>query len=126
MRRGSRSQLTQRHEMRILIAVVTCHKFRSRADAQRNTWVKDMHGAALRFFYGGGEAEGADEVILPVGDDYRSSRSICRAGLRYFVISSATSPNGHNAPCWTVSVPPAWSPELSWITCRNAKSVPAS
>ena len=38
-----RSQLTQRHEMKILIAVVTCHKFRSRADAQRNMLVKDMH-----------------------------------------------------------------------------------
>lgn len=40
---GRRSQLTQRHEVKILIAVVTCHKFRSRADAQRNMLVKDMH-----------------------------------------------------------------------------------
>ena len=66
--------------MKILIAVVTCHKFRSRVDAQRETWVKDLQGGAdLRFFLGeGGDAEWPDEVILPVRDDYRSLPQKCK------------------------------------------------
>jgi hypothetical protein len=65
--------------MKILVAVVTCHKFRSRADAQRETWIKDMRGADLRFFLGeGGDAERPDEVILPVRDDYRSLPQKCK------------------------------------------------
>lgn len=69
--------------MRILIAVVTCHKLRSRVAAQRETWVKDMHGADLRFFYGGGQVEREDEVILPVGDDYRSLPEKCRLMFKW-------------------------------------------
>jgi len=58
--------------MRILVACITCHKFRDRADAQRKTWVPDLVGADIRFFVGGGEPERPDEVILPVDDGYRA------------------------------------------------------
>lgn len=57
--------------MRVLIAVVTCHKFRDRADAQRATWAPEVTGADVRFFLGrGGPAQRADEVILDVDDNY--------------------------------------------------------
>lgn len=72
--------------MEILIAVVTCHKFRSRADAQRNMLVKDMH--------------------------------CWKKGMK---VAYCVGVNVDTMP-----LSPAWSPELSWIRCRNAKSVPAS
>lgn len=74
--------------MRTLISVVTCHKFRERADACRNTWVREVRGGAdVRFFVGidtrpieEGNAygysttlpvkENGDEVMLPCDDEY--------------------------------------------------------
>lgn len=60
--------------MKVLIAVITCHKYRERADAQRATWVKDAPpGADIRFFLGKGPAgykARPDEVVLDVPDDY--------------------------------------------------------
>jgi len=64
--------------MKILIAVITCHKYRSRADAQRKTWVPHVKGMDVRFFLGGGEAMSDDEVILPCPDDYRNLPLKCR------------------------------------------------
>jgi galactosyltransferase len=57
---------------RPLIAVVTCRRFRPRADAQRATWVPFVQGADVRFFVGGGSKERSDEVVLDVGDGYCS------------------------------------------------------
>lgn len=55
---------------RVLIGVVTCHKYRSRSDAQRRTWVRDVEGMDVRFFVGGGDALRDDEVVLDVDDGY--------------------------------------------------------
>jgi|GEM_PF-1850349 len=61
--------------MRILIAVLTCHRFRSRADVLRRTWVKDLTGADIAFFLGRNEGDPQpDEVWLDVPDDYLSLR----------------------------------------------------
>lgn len=57
--------------MKILIAILSCHQFRERADAQRATWVSDVQGADVHFFLGGGTAARDDEVILKVGDGYQ-------------------------------------------------------
>lgn len=61
--------------MRLLIAVVSCHKFRERADLLRHVWVPDVRDADVRFFLGRGHGEPKpDEVWLDVADDYRSLR----------------------------------------------------
>ena len=54
--------------MKILFAIMTCHAYRSRAQAQRETWVKDVpEGVDCRFFLGGSAtAQNPDEVILDV------------------------------------------------------------
>jgi hypothetical protein len=79
--------------MKVLIAVLTCHRFRSRADAVRVTWGKQLSGSRppsinsrhdvdLRFFLGGGTAERDDEVILNCGDAYldlpHKLRAVCQ------------------------------------------------
>jgi hypothetical protein len=70
---------------RVLIAIVSCHAYRARADAQRATWVSDVQGADVRVFLGGGLAERTDEVILDVGDGYgqlpAKTQSLCRWAL---------------------------------------------
>lgn len=78
--------------MRILIAVLTCHKMRARAHAVRETWASCFSAtnegetsqahADLRFFLGRGPGPQApDEVLLDVDDGYFSlpakSRAIC-------------------------------------------------
>jgi hypothetical protein len=68
---------------KVLVAVATCHKYRARADAQRETWAKDIpEGMDVRFFLGGGQPERDDEIILPVDDGYNAlpekTRGICR------------------------------------------------
>jgi hypothetical protein len=76
--------------VKILIAVVTCHRFRGRADILRRTWVPDVGGKAdVRFFLGnGGVHDGnppSDEVWLDVGDDYKSLRLKTQAVFRWAV-----------------------------------------
>lgn len=58
--------------MKVLIAIITCHAFRGRADAQRATWVKDIEDADIKFFLGHrpGYVPLADEVMLDCPDDY--------------------------------------------------------
>ena len=66
--------------MSLLIAVVTCHKFESRANVQRRTWVKDAKwlGIDVKFFVGRREGVHTmqlrvlpeDTVQLDVSDDY--------------------------------------------------------
>jgi hypothetical protein len=61
--------------MKILVAIMTCHSYRLRADAQRDTWVKDIPVELdYRFFLGhkDGYQPAEDEVMLHVGDDYKS------------------------------------------------------
>jgi hypothetical protein len=69
-------------QSKILIAVKTCHHYRARADAARATWAKNVEGADVRFFLGGGEARHADEVCLPVDDGYlglpAKTKEICK------------------------------------------------
>ena len=59
---------------RILIAMVTCEKFRAKADACRASWVRRVGDFAdVRFFLGRGATQQDDrEVLLDVGDDYFS------------------------------------------------------
>jgi len=68
--------------VRKLVAVMTCHRNRAKADAQRATWVKDLRaqGTDVVFFLGnppnasaldeGYRHAGSDEVWLDVRDDY--------------------------------------------------------
>jgi hypothetical protein len=67
----------------ILIAIVTCDKYKTRADSQRETWVPLTKGADVRFFLGSpARPPLADEVFLDVPDDYDSLplkvRAMCR------------------------------------------------
>ena len=54
----------------ILLAVTSCHPFRDRADAVRQTWGAEVEGADIRYFLGSGEAQRPDEVILDCPDGY--------------------------------------------------------
>lgn len=67
---------------KVLIAVVTCHKYRDRADAQRATWVNDAK-CDVRFFLGGGEKQRDDEVILDVDDGYEGLPEKVKAMFRW-------------------------------------------
>ena len=66
--------------MRKLVAIMTCHQRRAWADAQRQTWAKDVVArgyADVRFFYGAPTSAGSayvmesDEVWLGGDDSYR-------------------------------------------------------
>lgn len=76
--------------MRLLIAIATCHQYRARAEAQRQTWASEVGrfpNVDLRFFLGGGEAKYPDEVILPVNDGYvglpAKTKAICAWALEH-------------------------------------------
>jgi hypothetical protein len=57
-------------QLKQLIAVTTCHPFRDRADAVRQTWGAEVEGADIRYFLGSGEVQRPDEVILDCPDGY--------------------------------------------------------
>jgi len=56
--------------MKTLLAITTCHPFRDRADAIRNTWAQEVQDADVRFFLGAGDKQHDDEVILDCPDGY--------------------------------------------------------
>lgn len=63
--------------MRRLIAIVTCHKFRARADVLRHTWAPDVGDQAdVRYFFGSNALDEPwpEEVRLDVPDDYEHLR----------------------------------------------------
>ena len=58
--------------MKILIAVVNCHKRLAYQQAIRNTWLPLVSGADVRFFLGPANREPkADEVFLYCDDSYQ-------------------------------------------------------
>lgn len=68
--------------MNPLIAVVTCHKNRSQAQAQRDTWARN---APVKFFYGVGTPQHQDDVILDVLDNYLSLPHKVQAAVKWAV-----------------------------------------
>lgn len=57
--------------MRILLASITCQRDKDKAQAQRDTFGKEVVGADLRFFLGStAEKDHDDEIILDVDDGY--------------------------------------------------------
>jgi hypothetical protein len=58
--------------MRVLLAIISCHKRRHFVDAQRATWLAGLSNADYRIFLGIPTAfeAGADEVVLDVDDSY--------------------------------------------------------
>jgi len=55
------------------MAIVTCEKFKHRADAQRATWIPQIKGADVKFFLAKQPRDPLpDEVFLDVPDDYKS------------------------------------------------------
>jgi Galactosyltransferase len=76
---------------KILIAVVTCEKFKARANAQRTSWVPRIQGADVRFFLARQPREPLpDEVFLDVSDDYKSLPAKVKAMFQWAVA------NGYN------------------------------
>lgn len=79
--------------MKLLIAIVSCHRFRDRANVLRRTWIPDVHPAYgeltvdVRFFVGQGGMDGIpdDETRLDVGDDYKSLRLKTQLMFRWAV-----------------------------------------
>jgi hypothetical protein len=68
--------------MKILIAVLSCHKNRSYHDIILHSWGSDLFGAELKFFLGLPETStSANEIILNVEDDYDHLPSKCQAML---------------------------------------------
>jgi hypothetical protein len=58
---------------KLLIAIASCESRKDQADAQRESWVKDVSTADVKFFLGRQEREPlSDEIFLDVGDDYAS------------------------------------------------------
>lgn len=84
--------------VKVLIAIITCHKFKDRADAQRATWIKDLVGLPNdfkidhKFFLGRGArtTPEADEVFLDVDDKYETLPYKVRAAFQWAVA------NGYN------------------------------
>jgi hypothetical protein len=61
--------------MKLLLAVTTCHRYQGRAEAQRQTWFKEIPKEIdAKFFLGNlkGYQPKPDEVLLDVQDDYPS------------------------------------------------------
>jgi len=56
--------------LRQLIAITTCHPYRDRAAAIRNTWAREVEDADVRFFFGRGPKVHDYEVILDCPDGY--------------------------------------------------------
>ncbi len=71
--------------MKVLLAIMTCHAYRSRAQAQRETWLKDLpEGLDYKFFLGGAAtAQSEDEVVLDAPDDYMSFPAKVQAMRRW-------------------------------------------
>lgn len=91
--------------MRLLIAVMTCHKLdyfidadtrdylthircndqQARVNKQRATWIAELDGVDYKFFYGrGGNREPLkDEVYLDCGDKYTDNPAKMKAICRY-------------------------------------------
>jgi hypothetical protein len=69
-----------------LYAIVTCGKRKDHADAQRETWVKDVMTADVRFFLATQDREPLpDEVFLDVGDGYDALPTKVRAVNRWAI-----------------------------------------
>jgi hypothetical protein len=62
--------------MKLLISIVTCLRYRDRADVLRRTWVPEARklGLDVYFFVGQGAALREDEIVLDIGDDYGNLR----------------------------------------------------
>lgn len=79
--------------MRPLVAIIGCHKFKERADAQRVTWIPEMAEVPedkrfdIIFFLGRGANREPlpDEVFLDVEDDYQSLPYKVRAAMKWAV-----------------------------------------
>src|SRR5208282_4893580 len=76
--------------MRVLVAILSCHRDRAIQQAQRDTWLKDLKGVDYRFFLGKPTDQPAgDEVFLDVDDGYlglsHKTRAMCQwaQGLDY-------------------------------------------
>jgi hypothetical protein len=79
---------------KILLAVVTCEKFKERADAQRASWVPRIQGADVRFFLAKQEREPLpDEVFLDCPDDYKSLPAKVKAMYQWAIA------NGYQKVC---------------------------
>ena len=80
-------------ELKPLIAIITCHKFRDRVEAQRATWIPEMESMVpkdkridIRFFYGIGPAtQREDETCLPVNDSYEALPYKVRAAMKWAI-----------------------------------------
>lgn len=74
--------------MKLLVAIVSCHRDRELQQAQRDTWFLDLT-SDHRFFLGNPKTkvQGIDEVFLDVDDSYASlphkTQSICRWALNH-------------------------------------------
>ena len=51
--------------MKILLAILSCQGYAERRGAQRDTWLKDLHGADYRFFVGRPSTRDWEHVIAP-------------------------------------------------------------
>jgi hypothetical protein len=72
--------------MKTLVAVVTCHKYRSRMEAQLATWVADPipDGMDVAFFLGRGNSAGhSRDVLLDVDDSYGALPSKVKAMVQW-------------------------------------------
>lgn len=70
--------------MKMLVAIMSCHKDRKYQQAQRDTWLRNVGGVAdYRFFLGlPASTPDADEVFLDVDDSYSAlsekTQAMCR------------------------------------------------
>ena len=73
--------------MKLLFAIISCHKNRHRRDAVRNSWLKDVgNNADYKFFVGQGDSELEPDVIkLDVPDDYNSLPIKIKAVCQYML-----------------------------------------
>jgi hypothetical protein len=79
---------------KILIGVVTCEKFKERADAQRASWVPRIQGADVRFFLAKQDHDPLpDEVFLDCPDDYKSLPAKVKAMYQWAIA------NGYQKVC---------------------------
>jgi hypothetical protein len=72
--------------MKILVAIMCCNKRQANADAQRDTWIKDIPvGIDYKFFFGRGMQRDPedDEVFVDCSDEYRGLPSKVWLALKW-------------------------------------------
>lgn len=122
---------------RVLIAILSCHKYPERRQAQRDTWLANLRGADYRFFLGGSESNSwnSDEVYLNCPDIYELLCLKTKAAMRWssamayeftfkcdddsFTIPKRLLTSGFEQHAYSGFTEAGWEPKEDFRYCRG-------